>query len=124
MGGTGLATYCLILTADLLADFRYALENISDDGVSVQIELGLERAKSVATKQEARQTHIEDLKELVQVRIPSCDHVFVIPGMEKSSESTALAPLLDLLLYFFNRPAIRCIVNEKTDPDRRLNPRC
>ena len=50
MGGTRLATYCLILTADILADFRHALENIGDDGVSVQIELGLERDKSVATK--------------------------------------------------------------------------
>ena len=51
MGGTGLATYCLILIADILADFRYAPENIGDDGVSVQIELGLERDESVATKQ-------------------------------------------------------------------------
>ena len=51
MRGTELATYCLILTADLLADFRYALENIGNDGVSVQVELSLKRDKSVVTKQ-------------------------------------------------------------------------
>ena len=55
MGGTGLSTYCLILTANILADFRYALEDIGNDGVSVQIEFGLERDKSVATKER----HIE-----------------------------------------------------------------
>ena len=51
MRGTGLATYCLILTADLLADFRSAQENMGDDSVSVQIELDLERDKSAAAKQ-------------------------------------------------------------------------
>ena len=49
MKGTGLAAYCLILTANILADLRYALEDIGNDCVSVQIELGLERDKSVAT---------------------------------------------------------------------------
>ena len=36
MVGTELATYCLILIVNVLADSRHALENISDDGVSVQ----------------------------------------------------------------------------------------
>ena len=51
MGGTELVTYCLILAADIFADFRYALENIGNDCVSVQIELGLKGGKSVAIKQ-------------------------------------------------------------------------
>jgi hypothetical protein len=51
MGGTGLATYHLVLTANILTDFRHALANIGDDDVGVQNELGLERDKSVATKQ-------------------------------------------------------------------------
>ena len=51
MAGTELATYCLILIVDVLADPRYALKNIGNDGVSVQNKFGLERDKSVATKQ-------------------------------------------------------------------------
>ena len=51
MVGTGLGTYCLILIVDVLADPRYALENIGNDGMSVQNKLGLERGKSAATKQ-------------------------------------------------------------------------
>ena len=50
-GGIELVTYCLILTTDVFADFRYTLKKIGDDCVCVQIELGLERDKSVATKQ-------------------------------------------------------------------------
>ena len=55
MGGTALETYCLILTASILADLRYALEDIRNDGVSIQNELGLQRNKSAAT----RQRHVE-----------------------------------------------------------------
>ena len=33
---TGLATYRLILIVNVLTDPRYALENIGNDGVSVQ----------------------------------------------------------------------------------------
>ena len=51
MVGTGLATYCLVPTASILAGFRYVPTNISNDGVSVRIKLGLERDKSVTTKQ-------------------------------------------------------------------------
>ena len=51
MRGTGLATYCMILAADILADFRYAVENIVNRCVSGQIELGLKGGKSVAIKQ-------------------------------------------------------------------------
>ena len=35
MVGAELATYCLILIVNVLADPRYALENIGNDGVSV-----------------------------------------------------------------------------------------
>ena len=49
MVGTELATHCLILIIDVLAD-RYALKNIGSDGVSVQIKFGLERDKSVTNK--------------------------------------------------------------------------
>ena len=48
--GTELATYCLILVVNVLADPRYTLKNIGNDGVSVQNKLGLERDKSVTTK--------------------------------------------------------------------------
>ena len=51
MLGTELATYCLILIVNVLADPRYALKNIGNDGMSVQNKLGLERDKSVVTRQ-------------------------------------------------------------------------
>ena len=40
-----------MLTAKILVDFRCKLENIGNGGVSVQIELSLEREESVAIKQ-------------------------------------------------------------------------
>ena len=49
MAGTELATYCLILIVNVLAD-RYVLKSIGSGGVSVQIKFGLERDKSVTTK--------------------------------------------------------------------------
>ena len=51
MVGTELATYCLILTINVLAEPRYVLKNIGSDRVSVQKKFGLERDKSVAIKQ-------------------------------------------------------------------------
>ena len=51
MEGAGLATYCLILTANILADLRCVPENIGNDGMSVQNKFGLERDKSAVTKQ-------------------------------------------------------------------------
>ena len=51
MVGIGLATYCLVPTVNRLADSRYVPANIINGGVSVQIKLGLESDKSVATKQ-------------------------------------------------------------------------
>ena len=51
MVGTELVTYWLILIANALTEPRYALENIGEDGGSVQIKFGLERDKSVAPKQ-------------------------------------------------------------------------
>ena len=47
MGGAELATYCLILIVNVLA------ENIGNDGVSVQDKFGLEGDKSVASKRSA-----------------------------------------------------------------------
>ena len=51
MAGAGLATYNLVPTANLLADFRYVPANLANGGVSVQIKLGLGRDESVVTKQ-------------------------------------------------------------------------
>ena len=51
MAGTELATYCLILIVNVLAEPRCALRIIGSDGVSVQKKFGLERDKSVAIKQ-------------------------------------------------------------------------
>ena len=55
MVGTALATYRPILTANVPADSRHPLENIGDDGVSVQDKFGLESEKSAATEQK----HVE-----------------------------------------------------------------
>ena len=55
MVGTALATYRSILTANVPTNSRHPLENIGDDGVSVQDKLGLEREKSAATEQK----HVE-----------------------------------------------------------------
>ena len=41
MVGTGSATYCSSLTPNILTDFRYALKNIGNDGVSVYSQFGL-----------------------------------------------------------------------------------
>ena len=41
MVGTGSATYCSSLTANVLTDFRNALKNIGNDGVSVYSQFGL-----------------------------------------------------------------------------------
>ena len=50
MVGAELVTYWLNLIASALTEPRYALENIGEDGGSVQIKFGLERDKSVAAK--------------------------------------------------------------------------
>ena len=51
MERTGLATYCLIPIASILAESRYVPVNIGNDGVSGQNKLGLERDKLVTTEQ-------------------------------------------------------------------------
>ena len=52
----------------------------------------------------AHRTHIEDLKESIQVRFPTRDHFLVISRTKHPSNSVSLASLDDLLLYFRDRP--------------------
>ena len=48
------STYHLVLAASPIVDLRHALMNISNEDVGVQIQFGLEKEKSAATKR--RQT--------------------------------------------------------------------
>ena len=63
------------------------------------------------------------MKEPVQVRLPSRNHILVSPREQKSCDPMTLASAYDLLLHFFNSPAIESMMNGTTNHDCRLNSR-
>ena len=52
------------------------------------------------------------MKDPVEIRLPTRNHVFVIPRVEKSTEPVAPALFQDLPLYFCDGPTIQTVVSE------------
>ena len=103
----------------LAAGTRHALEDVGNDGVGIQIELGLKR-ESQWRPSETLRTHIEDLEEPIQVILPRRNHILVIPGVDKSAEPVPPASFDDLFSYFRNGPGIRRMVSRRTRDLRRI----
>lgn len=74
------------------------------------------RGTSTAAEQHTR-THIELVKESVEVRFACRNFLFVASGMEKSRDPTAPASFDDLL-YFYDSPAVWVTASRGADGTR------
>jgi len=71
-------TYHPTLTVCILTEFQHVLMHVGNYGVSIQDQLGLEEDIS-DDRAGARGTHVEDVKDSVEVRLPTHNHIFVVP---------------------------------------------
>jgi len=51
-------------------------------------------------------THLEDLKDLVEVQPPGSNHLFVVIPVEKSRDRIPFTPLDELLVNIYHGPVI------------------
>ena len=59
-------------------------------------------------------THVEDLKDPIQVRLPTRNLILVVPHKKKTKDAAPPALFDDLLLYFRDGPAIESAINGRT----------
>ena len=78
---------------------RSILLQLGNDDVCVYRKFGL-RIPSQQSSYEDDGTHVEDLKNPVEVRLPGCDLLFVILCVEVLRNRASFALLDDLHLYF------------------------
>ena len=78
----------------------------------VYCKLGLEM-DSQRRLCESYATHVEDMKDPVEVRPPGRDRLFVILRMEHPRDPISLTPLSDVLLDLGHSPVIRSSVSER-----------
>ena len=71
--------------------FYQVLMNISNYGMSVQGQLGLEGGQLARSEQEGDRTHIEDDEDPVELGLPSSNDLLVIPRVKKSRGRIATA---------------------------------
>ena len=79
---------------------------LGNDDVCIYRKFGL-RILSQQSSYEDDGTHIEDLKDPVEVRLPACDFLFVVLGVEVSRSRASFALLYDLPLDLRHGPKIR-----------------
>jgi hypothetical protein len=71
-----------------------------------------------------RRTHVEDMEDPIEIRLPRRNSVFVVPRAEESGGPAAPASFQDLRLDFCNGPAIQAVVSGWTgDVYRRFDLR-
>ena len=97
------------------------VKNARNCHVCIYCKLGLGVWLIIVTQKQHRydRTYVEDMKDLVEVRLPGGDHFFIILCVEKSSECIPFAFLDDLPLDLRQGAAIGSIVNKTSRTDRR-----
>ena len=67
-------------------------------------------------------THVEDLKDPIQVRLPTRNLILVVFRAKKSRDTAPPTLFDDLLLYFRDGPAIESVISGRTrDVYRRFD---
>jgi len=98
----------------ILTSFYQVLMNISNYGMSVQGQLGLDGGQLARSEQEGDRTHIEDDEDPVELGLPSGNYLLVIPRVKKSRGRIAPALLDDLILYFRDCPGSKGMISRGT----------
>jgi hypothetical protein len=108
----------LKLTANSLPDLRHIVADVGNDGVRVRNsyvrghrKLGLEVVDQLRpTRNE--QAYVEDVKDPVQLQLPTGDRLLVVPCMEKSRDHVPSALFDDLLLDLRHSSATKSAICE------------
>jgi len=93
---------------------RDVMMNVRGDYVCVYRELSLE-ADNQRWSHKVDGTHIEDVKDPVEVQPPGGDHLLIILRVEMSRDCISLARLDEVPLYLGHSPAIESLVSELPD---------
>jgi len=91
---------------DQIVGARSILLELGNDDVCIYRKFGL-GIPSQQSLYEDDGTHVEDMKDPVEVRPPACDFLFVVLGMEVSRSRASFALLYDLPLDLRHGPEIR-----------------
>ena len=59
-------------------------------------------------------THVEDMKDSIQIRLPTRNLILVAPRANKSRDPAPLTLFDDLLLYFRDGPVIESAISGRT----------
>ena len=87
------------------------MANVRNSYVGVQGQLGLEGGDQRQSSKGNR-THVEDMKDPVEVRLPSSDLVLVILRMGKSRDRVPLALFHDFPFDLHYGPVVKSTVSE------------